>query len=254
MPFGGVWAWVPDFLIPKHATGFLENITDHVNINHVYGKTDSYKPSYDDLRDRGIVPPPRGSGPRVFRSKRRVSPNKDRVTGPNRIAKKARPSRKQQPAPKTCRPTTRMQTRSSARGLQDHAESIIPSSPPPNAPKAPLADRLQDLDSYFTNLDVANAFLPAHRSPFKDYISSTPCTHHLCSIAEPHQEGLYLHEDKLSSKPHNYFGATNPPEWLWKAFERVEASEASEMDFINLQYFLAVHGPYFELCREELWE
>ncbi|KAG7009427.1 hypothetical protein G7Y79_00002g005420 [Physcia stellaris] len=254
MPSDGLWAWIPNFLIPKNATGLPENISDQVNICHVYGETDSYRPSYQDLRDRGIVPPPRDSGSRVFRSKRRTAPNKGGVIGPKRIAKKARSPTKAQPKIQTFRPTTRMQTRSSARGLQDHAKLVMPSTPPPNAPKAPLTDRLQSLDSCFTNLDVANTFLPAHRAPFKDYISSTLCTHHLCSIAEPHQEGLYLHEGKLSSKPHNYFGATNPPEWLWKAFERVEASEASEMDFINLQYFLAVHGPYFQLCKEELWE
>ena len=254
MPSDGLWAWVPKFLIPKHATGLPENISDQSTISPANGKTDSSKPSYQDLRSRGIVPPPRGSGSRVFQSKRRVAPSKGGVIGPKRIAKKAHPSRKQQPRTRACYPTTRMLTRSLDRGLQDHARLIMPSSPPLDAPKTPLANRLESLDSCFTSLDVANTLLPAHRAPFKDYISSTPCTHHLCSIAEPHQEGLYLHEGKLSSKPHNYFGATNPPEWLWKTFERVEASEGSEWDFINLQYFMALHGPYFNLCIEELWE
>ena len=31
-------------------------------------------------------------------------------------------------------------------------------------------------------------------------------------------------------------------------------SEASEMDFVNLQYFITCHPPCFELCKEEIWE
>ena len=294
MPSHGFWAWVPDFICSKTASGFAEG---QINISHAHGKTDSYRPSYrDDLVRSGIIPPARGSGSsRVFRSTRRTPPNKGRATkpanAPNRVAKPA--SKKTSPAASTRskRPISRPQTnppetraRHSAprkqngqfakirkeepvaiklsspppnapkAPLADRLRNTGTSSPPPNAPKAPLADRLRDMDCLFSNLDVGNTPSPAHLAPFKHYVSSKPCTHYLCPVGEAHSEGLYFHEGTLSERPHNYFGANNPPPGLWEAYKKVETSEASEMDFINLQYFITCHPPHFELCKDEIWE
>ncbi|CAF9910216.1 MAG: hypothetical protein HETSPECPRED_009655, partial [Heterodermia speciosa] len=314
----GFWAWVPDFMSSKPVSALTDDRPSQINISHAQGKTDSYRPKYhDDLIRNGVLPPPRGSGSRIFRSTRRTSPNKGRATQVNSSNRVSKPtSKKTSPAgstqrtrpssrPRTERPGTRARYSASrepngqfakVRGEKpvsvklsspppnapkapladrlhemdslfsdlDVASTVMPahhaslnhpiSSPPLNAPKAPLADRLHDMDSMFSSMDVANTLLPAHRAPFKHYISSTPCTHHLCTVGHQHQEGLYLHEGKLAEQPHNYFGANNPPPWLWEVYKRVEASEASELDFVNLQYFIACHPPCFELCKEEIWE
>lgn len=259
------------------ASGVADDRSTEININHAQGRTDSYRPSYhDDLVRNGILPPPRGSGsPRVFRSARRTSPTKGRATqpngGPNRVSKptskktppvastgRQRPISRapaKRPETKTRYPVPRKPNGQFAKIRGQEQVSVKPSSPPPNAPKAPLADRLQDMDSLFSNLDVANTPLPANRAPFKHHISSSPCTHYLCPVGdEPHSEGLYLNEGRLAARPHNYFGASNPPPWLWEAYKKVEASEASEMDFVNLHYFITCHPPHFELCQEEFWE
>ena len=285
MPSRGFWAWIPDIMSAKPASGFEEDRSSQTNLSHAHGRTDSYRPTYhDDLRRSGILPPARarGSGSRVFRSTRRTSPNKKKAnnnSSPNRVSKPASASTKKiSPAaastswpkkpissrPQTKRPETKARYpaprkqngRFGKKSEEQQPALIIPSSPPPNAPKAPLADRLNNMDSLFSNMDVGNTILPAHRAPFKHHVSSSPCTHYLCPVggSEPHSEGLYLHEGKLAERPHNYFGANNPPPWLWETYGRVERSEASEMDFINLQYFISCHTPHFELCKEEFWE
>ena len=277
MPSRGFWAWVADFKSPKTASGVAEDPSTQINISHRQGRTDSYRPSYhDDLVRNGILPPPRGTGSaRIFHSARRTSPTKGRATpangGSNRVSKHT--SKKTSPAastgrqrpisrPLTNRPETktRYQVPRKSNGQfakirKEEPVSVKPSSPPPKAPKAPLADRLQDMNSLFSNLDVANTPLAAHRAPFKHHISSNQCTHYLCPVGdEPHSEGLYLHEGKFAARPHNYFGASNPPPWLWETYKKVEASEAIEMDFLNLHYFITCHPPHFGLCQEEFWE
>ena len=259
MASNGFWAWIPDLLPSRPA----DNQSTQTNTSHAQGRTDSYRPSYhDDLIRNGIVPPPRGSGSgsRVFRSARRDPPAKGRA---NRVSKPG--SKKNSPA-KSTRPKKPTPPRASnkkrrlparlpnGRFAKKEPVPVKASSPPPNAPKAPIADRIRDMESLFSNLDVTNTPLPAHRAPFLHHISSTLCTNHLCPIAQLHWEGLYLHEGRIAPRPHNYFGATNPPPWLWEAYDRVERSEGSEMDFVNLQYFISCHEPYFELCKEEFWE
>ena len=274
MPSNGFWAWVPDFVSSKTASGSAEERSSQVNIRHAHGMTDSYRPSYHDkLILSGVLPPARGSGSRVFRSTRRTSPTKIRATkanGPSRVSKPASKkissvistqrksprsqNQTQRPETKARYPISRKKNGQFAKIRKAEQVPVKSSSPPPNAPKAPLADRLRDMDSLFSNLDVANTVLPAHRAPFKHHVSSDTCMHYLCPAGEPHSEGLYLHEGRLAESPHSYFGANNPPPWLLETYRRVEASEASEMDFVNLQYFITCHPPHFELCKEEFWE
>ena len=274
MPSNRYWAWVPDFMCPRTVSGSAEERSSQVNIRHAHGMTDSYRPSYHDelIRD-GVLPPARGSGSRVFRSTRRTSPNKIRAAKANGSSRVSKPASKkispitstqrkspisrnqtQRPETKARYPISRKKNGQFATIRKEEPVSVKLSSPPPNAPKAPLADRLRDMDSLFSNLDVANTVLPAHRAPFKHHVSSDTCMHYLCPAGEPHSEGLYLHEGRLAESPHNYFGANNPPPWLLETYRRVEASEASEMDFVNLQYFITCHPPHFELCKEEFWE
>ncbi|KAL8792448.1 MAG: hypothetical protein Q9195_004981 [Heterodermia aff. obscurata] len=289
MPSRGFWAWIPDFMGSETASGDRAspaNISHAQGRTDSYRP--SYHD--DLIRNGVLPPARGSgsrifrSTRRTSPNKRRAT----QTNGPNRVSKptskktspvastrreRAKLSQPQtkRPEAKTRHPAARKQNGQFAKfreasikrsspppnapkaPLADHVRekrSVKASSPPPNAPKAPLADRLNDMDSLFSNLDVADTPLPVLRAPFRDHISSDSCMHPTCPVGEPHEEGLYLHEGRLAEGPHNYFGANNPPPWLWEAYKRVEASEASEMDFVNLQYFISCHLPRFDLCKE----
>ena len=129
----------------------------------------------------------------------------------------------------------------------------LKSSPPPNAPTAPLADRLNQMNESFNDMGVGDSTINIIPAPFDCYVSDTQCTHAHCPVGGSHLEGLYLHEGKLSDGPHTFFGATNPPAWLWKAYERLEQCMASDQDMVDLQRFLIYHPPHLELCLESFW-
>ena len=135
---------------------------------------DSYTSSLSTRREvfqrKGISPPPRDSGTRLFTSNRkfRPMPRNSGTAGPGAIMKQEHRARQRQ---------TRSKTR-----LVEHLAAMNLDKPdaPLNAPTGPLRYRLEKERS---GTDAMDSDLPAAlRAPFKHYISNEPCRESFCPV------------------------------------------------------------------------
>ena len=267
-----MWTFIPEHMIHKDATGFPEHLSEYINIPHLYGRTDSYRP-FDDNHsgNSGIMPPP-PPGSRVFRRSTKFQSGHTTSVSPFKRPSRCYASKRLQswrPRRGTQRLGSRVASKSASRLLEEQLAAIKPSpppnapnapqadrlksSPPPNAPTAPLADRLNQMNKAFNDMGVGDSAITTIPAPFDCYVSNTQCTHAHCPVGESHLEGLYLHEGRLSDGPHFFFGAANPPPWLWEAYERLEQLVASDPDVVALEHFLICHPPHLELAFESFW-
>ena len=132
-----------------------------------------YKSSgHEAFHKKGISPPPRESGTRLFTSQRKSRP----IRGNNDNRGLGAQMEKEQRAHK-------VQTRSETRRLEQRsAMKLAQPDALLNAPTGPLEDRLpKERDQSGGSME---ADLPAAlRAPFKNYISSRLCQESFCPIA-----------------------------------------------------------------------
>ena len=267
-----MWAFIPEDMIHKDASGFPEHLSEYINVPHLYGRTDSYRPFDNNHSGNGGIMPPPPPGSRVFRRPTGFRGGHTKTVDPFQRSSRCYVDKRLQswrPRRSTQHLGSTVPSKSATRLLEEQLAAIRPSpppnapkapradrlkpSPPPNAPTAPLADRLNQMDKCFNDMGVGDSTITVIPSPFDCYVSDTQCTHVNCPVGGSHLEGLYLHEGKLSDGPHGFFGAANPPPWLWKAHERLEQLMASDLDMLCLQHFLICHPPHLELASEGFW-
>ena len=268
----GVWTFIPEYMIHRDATGCPQQLSEYINVPHLYGRTDSYRPLYNNHSGNGRKMPPPLLESRVSRRPTEFRCGPTTTIGPIQRPSRCYASKRLQswrPRRRTQRLSSTVISKSANSQLKEQPAAIKPSpppnaptaprayrlkpSPPPNAPTAPLADRLNQLDKAFNDMGVGDSTINIIPAPFDCYISDTQCMHQQCPIGESHPEGLYLHEGRLSDGPHDFFGAANPPPWLWQAYGRLEQLRASDHDLVGLEQFMLCHPPHLELASERFW-
>lgn len=71
---------------------------------------------------------------------------------------------------------------------------------------------------------------------------STMCQSANCPIRESHDQGLYLHCDKPSKWRHPYWGISNPPHHIWKAWDRRIDRIATPQEVNDIFGFIQCHA------------
>jgi len=153
----------------------LRSIDQHLVVCH--NMADRYRPSEPSRREsfqrKGISPPPRGSGTRLFTSQRKSRPNHGRNTNraPGAIQKKGNSARQMQ-----TRSKTRLVEKFSAMDI-DQLDAQL------NMLTAPLEDHpsMKSEQSEAMDLDLPAAL----RAPFKHHIMDELCPYSFCPVNVP---------------------------------------------------------------------
>ena len=71
------------------------------------------------------------------------------------------------------------------------------------------------------------------------------CMSPTCPVDEIHGVGLYVHQSRWGTRPHEVFGISNPPDYIWAAQARIALNYASTEDKEMVRQFVAHHDrPY----------
>ncbi len=68
------------------------------------------------------------------------------------------------------------------------------------------------------------------------------CKHPDCPLRFKHCEGKYLFKDQPSQENHSMWGQSNPPRWLWRAFDRFNSGIASPQEIEAIISFGEFHS------------
>lgn len=68
------------------------------------------------------------------------------------------------------------------------------------------------------------------------------CRYQDCPLRFKHCEGKYLFKDQPSQENHSMWGQSNPPRWLWRAFDRFNSGIASPPEIEAIISFGEFHS------------
>ena len=98
----------------------------------------------------------------------------------------------------------------------------IPESPPTQPPQRPRPKQVPSSPPYSRTAVI--------------------CQSENCPIKDPHLEGLYLHNDQPSKWRHPYWGVSNPPPYMWRAWDRRTDKVATSEEVRDIFGFIECHA------------